>query len=140
MYFERQSASAYASDSSYSKQGPAIASGWRNLPAVGATAVHVPFLDDAQRVVVERPGRLYVHALPSYSLNRPIEATLRFEDGEWIAEALHIPVYGCGDTSVEARDMLARELESLWDDLNDGHALGGDWVQTRRMLARLIAH
>lgn len=77
--------------------------------------------------------------LPSLQLRISISARLSYADGEWVAEAADLPLYGSGETATEAKEMLAREIESLWDDLNVPGEFADQWKPVRQFLRRVIA-
>jgi len=84
------------------------------------------------------PRVITIKALPTVRLREGIRARVRYEDREWIAEALHLPLYGNGETEQEAVEMLAREIESLWQDLNEDARYGRDMMLALRFLQNVI--
>jgi len=79
-----------------------------------------------------------IRRLPTSRLQQPICARLSYEDGEWLAEGRDLPLYGSGETEADACDMLAREVESLWQDLNEDVGYGEEMLLALRVLRNLI--
>ncbi len=139
MYMENGSAALPRNDAMYLRRSEPFPSEWHQAStgqhAFGPSAFLVT-RQDSTAVGVD--DSCLITSLPSLDLTRPIRARIHFEGGEWIVEAIDIPLYGAGESAEAARSMLKREIESLWDDLNDGSQYGEEWTQVRRFLARMI--
>lgn len=85
-----------------------------------------------------QPIEFEIRRLPSIQLAVPIRAAVSYVDGEWVAETTDFPLYGSGSSLADAKAMLSREVESLWDDLNGGGNFSDDWISVRRLLQRAI--
>ena len=96
------------------------------------------FAFGVQGVGSGEPRSYAISRLPSRALRIPIRATLKNLDEEWLAEAVDLPLYGSGETPGEAQEMLERDIEALWDELNEPGELSEAWVQVRRFLGRVI--
>ena len=69
----------------------------------------------------------------------PLDAVLEPDENGYIARTAEIPLYGVGDTPEEAIEMLKREVESLYDDLQEGEQFAEDWLGIKRFLTECIA-
>lgn len=81
---------------------------------------------------------ILIGRLPTLRLRTPLAARVSYEDGEWLAEAVDLPLYGSGDNEQQAREMLAREIESLWQDLNEDAQYGEEMLLALRLLRNVI--
>ena len=70
---------------------------------------------------------------------KTLDAVLEPDENGYIARTAEIPLYGVGDTPGEAIEMLKREVESLYDDLQEGEQFTEDWLSTKRFLTECIA-
>jgi hypothetical protein len=121
----------------YPSTGTAAQSRWQAQPRQKSTRDEL-FVTSGSSTNDNAAFDIAIAALPSYRLSAPIRARMNFVDGEWIANAVDFPLYGSGETTTEAREMLEREIESYWDDLNEDVEYGERALLAKRHLRRLI--
>lgn len=59
----------------------------------------------------------------------PINATLEFEDGEYITSAIELPLYGSGETVHEAKEHLQYEIDTLYNDLMEDDDFSDEFLE-----------
>ena len=94
---------------------------------------------EVKKIKREAIGFVKIHFLPHKHLSCPLDAVLEPDENGYIARTAEIPLYGVGDTPEEAIEMLKREVESLYDDLQEGEQFTEDWLGIKRFLTECIA-
>jgi len=104
------------------------------------TVVEAGWLGLSEQAVASRALTYCIARLPTLRLSpdKFLVARICFQDGEWLAEAVDLPLYGSGETMEDAQAMLAREIESLWDDLNRPGRRNARWANVKTLLSRVI--
>ena len=69
----------------------------------------------------------------------PLHAALESDGNGYIARTAEIPLYGSGDTPEEAVDMLKREIESLYEDLQENDQFTEEWLRIKSFLTDSLA-
>ena len=107
---------------------------------LGQVVVETDWQGLAEQAVAGRALTYRITRLPSLRIRRGkfFSARIRFQDGEWVTESVDLPLYGSGSTEEEACEMLVREIESLWDDLNRPRRRNASWENVKRLLSRVI--
>lgn len=87
-------------------------------------------------------GFIKIHSLPDpeYDLTCPLDVSLEYENGEWLAVLPELEIYGEGLTEGEAIADLKAELLDLYEDLNrlPGSRLGRELKAKKVMINRFI--
>jgi len=84
-------------------------------------------------------GFIKIQRLPNKNLKIPLDAIVEFDEAGYLARATDLPVYGYGDDSIEAIEMLKREIESLYNDLMADDDFSDEWIEIKKFLAERIA-
>jgi hypothetical protein len=75
----------------------------------------------------------------SLALGQPLVVTVEPDGDIYIARTSALPdLYGTGDSVDAAKDSLGREIESLWNDLNEDEEFTEEWRDIRARLAQII--
>jgi len=100
----------------------------------------VAFLDsEIKKIKRDQTGFIKIHFLPHKRLLCPLDAVLEPDENGYIARTAEIPLYGAGDTPEEAVDMLKREIESLYEDLQENDQFTEEWLRIKSFLTDCIA-
>jgi predicted RNase H-like HicB family nuclease len=100
----------------------------------------VAFLDsEIKKIRRDATGFIKIHFLPHKRLLCPLDAVLEPDENGYIARTAEIPLYGAGDTPEKAVDMLKREIESLYDDLQENDQFTEEWLRIKKFLLECIA-
>jgi predicted RNase H-like HicB family nuclease len=79
-----------------------------------------------------------IERLDRKSLTSPLDVFIETDEECFLARTPDLPLYGMGDSPVEAIDMLKREIESLYDDLVDGENFTDNWVPIKAFLEKKV--
>ena len=89
------------------------------------------------REFIEQPTGAFsmlLNSVPGKNLSQPIQAIVE-PDGEcWIARAPDLPLYGYGDDTIEAIDMLREEILSLREELSVEGRFSPEWRRVKEFL------
>lgn len=72
-------------------------------------------------------------------LKEKIPVRIEKEEGEYIAESLDYPLYGCGETKEEAVEHLKHEILSLYEDLMDDDNFSDEFLRYKEKLKSIVA-
>ncbi|MGO9147794.1 MAG: type II toxin-antitoxin system HicB family antitoxin [Desulfomonilia bacterium] len=101
--------------------------------AIGGYIIIVPSTD------MQRTTTTIIDSLPNKKLKTPINIIIEPDDEGFFASSPDIPsLYGCGDTRIEAVEMLRREIESLYEDLMGDDQFTDDWDDIKKLLINKI--
>lgn len=84
-------------------------------------------------------GFIKIQRLPNKNLKIPLDAIVDFDEAGYLARATDLPLYGYGDDSIEAIEMLKREIESLYDELREDDSFSDEWLKIKSFLTERIA-
>lgn len=100
----------------------------------------VIFVPVPQRLRQEEAMALTISRLETHLLSSPVSVIVEPDENLFLAKTPDFPLlYGVGDDRVEAVEMLQREIESLWRDLQEEpEPLNEEWECTRRLLNKLV--
>ncbi|EFI33942.1 hypothetical protein Dthio_PD1281 [Desulfonatronospira thiodismutans ASO3-1] len=87
-----------------------------------------------EKVGVEWVCTLFVNRLVNHVLKQPLSIIIEPDKHMILARCPDLPLYGCGEDTIEAVDMLKREIESLWEDLKEEQDLDAEWSSIKRTL------
>lgn len=79
-----------------------------------------------------------IECLDRKSLRSPLDVFIETDEECFLARTPDLPLYGMGDSPVEAIEMLKREIESLYDDLVDGENFTDNWVPIKAFLEKKV--
>ena len=80
-----------------------------------------------------------ITSLPNKRLTTPINISVELDEDGFLASIPDIPtLYGYGDSRIEAIEMLAREIESLYEDLLGDDQFSDDWTDIKQFLSNRI--
>jgi len=95
--------------------------------------------------LIEQRGRLglvKIHSLPdpAYDLAAPLDVSLEYDGGEWLAVLPELEIYGDGLTEGEAIEDLKSELLDLYEDLNSipAQKLGLGLLAKKRIVNKIV--
>lgn len=95
------------------------------------------FIDINERYISD--FSVNINRIGNFCLSRPLSVVVRYEDGEYIANAVDISeVYGSGETSISAVAMLKDEILSLYEDLNEDDNFADNWQSVKQLLKGLF--
>lgn len=107
----------------------------------GATAYALHLAELTQQPQLHEPQSSVVHLnrIGQYNLFTPVSVLISMDDDEFIANAPDLPeLYGCGETTFEAVEMLKNEILSLYEDLNSDEEFTEDWHSVRAFFDRIL--
>lgn len=82
---------------------------------------------------------LSINKLETRVLRSPLSVIVEPDNGCFLAKNPDLPrLYGVGEDQHEAIAMLQREIESLWEDLQEEGQLNSEWESVRDLLNRLV--
>lgn len=76
--------------------------------------------------------------LITLSLSSSISFIIEPDSDGYIARTLDIPLYGFGDDTIEASDMLKAEIESLYFELMEDDDFSAEWLNIKKYLKTKI--
>ena len=84
------------------------------------------------------PQTLSLDKLPTKKLRQPIHVVVEPDDNYYLAQCPDLPLYGYGSSMNEAVEMLKREIESLYTDLQKDDLFTEDWDPIKSFLEERI--
>jgi len=79
-----------------------------------------------------------IEHLERIALRSPIDVFVEPDGGSFLARTSELPLYGMGDSPVEAINMLKREIESLYFDLGEDDNHTDNWMKVKAYLQSKI--
>lgn len=79
-----------------------------------------------------------IERLDRKSLESPLDVFIEPDEDAFLAKTSDLPLYGIGDSPMEAVDMLKREIESLYDDLMSGDDFTDNWAAIKAFLEKKV--
>ncbi|NCO61028.1 MAG: hypothetical protein COZ70_03600 [Deltaproteobacteria bacterium CG_4_8_14_3_um_filter_51_11] len=79
-----------------------------------------------------------IELLDRKSLKSPLDVFIETDEECFLARTPDLPLYGMGDSPVEAIEMLKREIESLYDDLLEGDDFTDNWAHIKAFLEKKV--
>jgi hypothetical protein len=79
-----------------------------------------------------------IECLDRKSLKSPLDVFIEPDEEAFLTRTPDLPLYGMGDSPVEAIDMLKREIESLYDDLMEGGDFTDNWAHIKTFLQNKV--
>jgi len=79
-----------------------------------------------------------IERLDRKSLRTPMDVFIETDEEAFWARIPDLPLYGMGDSPVEAIEMLKREIESLYDDLMEGDDFTDNWARIKAFLQKKV--
>lgn len=83
---------------------------------------------------------LIINFLGGKPLKRPLSVLIEKDDNEYIARTPDLPLYGLGESKMEAIDALNREVASLYDDLMKDDDYSDEWLQIKAFLINNVSN
>lgn len=91
-------------------------------------------------------GYLYKSPIRSFQIDRlqnlellsPLTVILETDGDGYIARTPDLPLYGYGNDSIDAINMLKGEIENLYSDLMEDDNFSEDWLMIKKFLIGLI--
>lgn len=108
-------------------------SGLRYVASVfGAPEVPNPVQTQAQ------PQIVFLNSLVSKRLVAPLSVLLEQDEGSYLAQTVDMPLYGVGNTPLDAIKALQMEVESLYNDLMGDDNFSDEWLARKKLLAAIV--
>ena len=79
-----------------------------------------------------------IELLDRKSFKSPLDVFIETDEECFLARTPDLPLYGMGDSPVEAIEMLKREIESLYDDLLEGDDFTDNWAHIKAFLEKKV--
>ncbi len=80
----------------------------------------------------------YISEIDGIKLDQKIPIHVEKEDGEYIAESVMFPLFGCGETEEEAIEHLKHEILSLYEDLMEDDEFSDEFLRYKDKLKSII--
>lgn len=79
-----------------------------------------------------------IERLDRKSLKSPLDVFIETDEECFLARTPDLPLYGMGDSPVEAIAMLKREIESLYHDLTESDDFTDNWAHIKDFLQKKV--
>lgn len=87
---------------------------------------------------ISRMQKTKIEHLERRALSSPLDVFVEPDGASFLAKTPELPLYGIGDSPVEAINMLKREIESLYEDLMGDDNYTGNWVNVKAFLQNRV--
>lgn len=96
--------------------------------------------DIGQSKSYQKRSFIKIQRLQNLVLVTPLDAYIERDGNDFIAKTIDLPLYGYGEDVIDAVDMLKREVESLYYELQEDDNFSEEWLQIKNILKKHIVN
>lgn len=85
-----------------------------------------------------QPQIVFLNSLVTKRLVAPLSVLLEQDERSFLAQTVDMPLYGSGNTPLEAIKALQREVESLYNDLMADDNFSDEWLARKKLMAAIV--